>query len=117
MKVAIRWKAVTRSAAVEEHLRRRLRFAIGRFSGEVRSVRCWLEDVNGPRGGVDKRCAIELGGAFRSLRVEARDVDLYAAVDRAADAAGRSLARAADARRGAGRLRAIPLLPFPWARA
>jgi hypothetical protein len=104
MNVQIRWKAAARSRAVEEHLRRRLGFAVGRLSGHVTSVRVWLEDVNGPRGGVDKRCALELDGELGVRRVEVRDADFYTAVDRAADAAARSLARAADARR---RLRAM----------
>jgi hypothetical protein len=99
MNVQIRWKATDRSRAVEEHLRRRLRFALGRFGGRVTSVRAWLEDVNGPRGGLDKRCAIDLEGELGPRRVEVLDADFYTAVDRAADAAGRSLTRAADARR------------------
>ncbi len=99
MNVRIRWKAVTRSRAVEEHLARRLRFAIGRFADRVTAVRAWLEDVNGPRGGVDKRCAIEVDGKLGRRRAEVRDVDLYVAVDRAAGAVGRLLARAADVQR------------------
>ena len=99
MTVDIRWKAASRSPALEEHLERRLRFALGRFAPRVRRVRALLEDVNGPRGGVDKRCAIEIQAPGGSLRVEVRDSDFYVAVDRAADAAARKLARAEEARR------------------
>jgi hypothetical protein len=34
--------------------------ALGRFDHRVRTVRVWLEDVNGPRGGVDNRCRIDI---------------------------------------------------------
>lgn len=101
MNLQIRWRHATRSLAVEEHLVRRLRFALGRFAPRVATARVWLEDVNGPRGGVDKRCAIELNGALGYHRAEARDDDFHAAIDRAARAAARSLASAADAQRDA----------------
>jgi putative sigma-54 modulation protein len=107
MNVQIRWKSATRSRAVEAHLVRRLGFAVGRLSGGVASVRAWLEDVNGPRGGEDKRCAVELDGALGRRRVDVREVDFYVAIDRATGALARALARAADARLAArrGRLR------------
>jgi hypothetical protein len=41
-------------------LRERLKLALRRFSGEVTRVRVHLDDVNGPRGGQDKRCVLAL---------------------------------------------------------
>lgn len=38
----------------------RLRFVMRRISGLVARARLRLSDVNGPRGGVDKRCQVEL---------------------------------------------------------
>ena len=99
MNVRIHWKHLTRSHVLEEYLERRLRFAIGRFEDRVTAVRVWLEDVNGPRGGIDKRCAIEVDGALGLRRAEVCDADLRVAVDRAARALRGSIARAADARR------------------
>ena len=37
---------------------RRLSFALRRFKGHVRHVRMRLTDLNGPRHGVDARCAV-----------------------------------------------------------
>ena len=31
-----------------------------RFAPRIRSVQVWLEDVNGPRGGMDNRCRIDV---------------------------------------------------------
>lgn len=39
---------------------RRLRFVMRRFSWLVPRATVHLSDVNGPRGGVDKRCQLEL---------------------------------------------------------
>ena len=41
-------------------IRRILASALGRFTRRVRTIRVWLEDINGPRGGVDIRCRIEV---------------------------------------------------------
>ena len=52
----------TRGAELTDKLRyyveRRLRLATGRFEKQVGTVTVHLEDVNGPRGGVDKLCLI-----------------------------------------------------------
>lgn len=38
----------------------RVRFALRRLSGLVPRAKVQFSDVNGPRGGVDKRCQVEL---------------------------------------------------------
>ncbi len=38
--------------------KRLLRFSLSRFSGVVSRVKVRLYDVNGPKGGIDKRCRI-----------------------------------------------------------
>jgi putative sigma-54 modulation protein len=60
----------------------------------VRKVSIRLSDLNGPRGGEDKRCSIQVAvpGAADVL-IEDTEPDLYVAIDRAADRAGRTLAR------------------------
>ena len=101
------------SEALLAHARRRLDFALGRFTGSLRGVHLRFEDTNGPKGGTDKRCVIELDGDFGRRHFEAQDVDFYAAVDRAVDTAARAVARAASrARQMSGR---HPLVPFDHA--
>jgi hypothetical protein len=75
--------------------RRRLEFALGRFGGRIRSVTVRLGDVNGPRGGVDKRClvTIRLDASKRLVVIEDADADAVVAIDRAADRASRAVAR------------------------
>ncbi|WP_311222870.1 MULTISPECIES: HPF/RaiA family ribosome-associated protein [unclassified Acidovorax] len=46
--------------ALRELVDRRARFVLRRLSAQVPRADIQLDDVNGPRGGIDKRCQIEL---------------------------------------------------------
>lgn len=73
---------------------RRLGSALGRFASEIRRVDVKLADLNGPRGGIDKQCRVEVvfnhGG---SVRAEGTEEHLRDAIDLAAHRIGRRLAR------------------------
>ena len=49
-----------RGAEYRDLAERRVRFAIRRLTWLVPRAKVQLSDVNGPRGGVDKRCRVEL---------------------------------------------------------
>ncbi len=76
--------------------RHRLEFALGRFGTHVRSVTVRLADLNGPRGGVDKHCLVEirLNSPRRAIVIEDTDVDAEVAIGRVAERAARVVARA-----------------------
>ncbi len=97
MRIDVRLKDPSLSQDVKDHAIRRLQFALGRFGERIREVRVRLSDVNGTRGGVDKECRIDVRGE-RSLSVLVDDVDsdIRVAINRAADRAGRSIARALE---------------------
>ena len=79
---------------LREFVERRLNFAVGRFGSRVRSVSVRLSDVNGPRGGVDQHCGIRVNlGIDGLVLVEEQQCDIRAAIGRAAERAGRTLAR------------------------
>ncbi len=94
MQLQVSAKDVGLTAATRSHVARRIRFALGRFVDRVERVHVRLTDVNGPRGGVDKRCLIRtwLFG-LPTVVVEQTDATLHAAIDRSADRAGRTVAR------------------------
>lgn len=102
-------------AAFREHASRRLFFALRRFEDRVRRVTVRLEDLNGPKRGVDSRCAItaELTEG-RPLVVEATTAWPTASMTEAArrlnEAIRRDVAKARGSirrpRRNAGALRA-----------
>jgi ribosomal subunit interface protein len=85
--------------ALRRHVERRLHFDLARFQPLVRKIDVHLSDVNGPRGGHDKRCQVRVRlAAHADVVVEDIEADLYHAVDRAlgrsARAVGRRLGRA-----------------------
>jgi len=95
MRIAVRLgKHIPEDAALL--LRRRLEFALGRFSARLRQVSARITDVNGPRGGIDKSCVItlRLERTGPPIVIEDIDDDPMVAIDRAADRAGRTVARA-----------------------
>lgn len=49
-----------KAAEMREFAERRVRFSMRRLSWLVPKVKVHLSDINGPRGGVDKRCQVQL---------------------------------------------------------
>ncbi len=110
MKILIRSR-LRASAAVRAYVERRLHFSLGRFSQRVERAMVHLQDVNGPRGGEDKLCRIEVrlrpGG---SVFVEESGSAVLAAVAGAAERVGRAVSRAVERRREMGRFRTWALV-------
>lgn len=92
----------------------RVKFAMRRLSWLVPRARVLLADVNGPRGGVDKRCQLELktsaGGTvvITAMSTEWRDA-LDQALARAARVLTRRWQRARNHRAPGVRERAVAL--------
>ena len=100
MKIHIRGRNVELTEVLRARVERRLGFALSRFGERIGRVLLRFSDTSGYRGDVDKRCQIDVGLRPRSVRVEHTDVDLFVALDRAADRASRSVARALERERG-----------------
>jgi putative sigma-54 modulation protein len=107
MKIDVRCRGLETSDSFREHIRRRVHFQMSRFGGAVRSVVVRIGDINGPKGGADKRCQVTLRGSrLGPLNIEDLSADVYSALDtaleRAARAVGRAIERKRTARREAG---------------
>lgn len=94
MRLDIRGRHLTLTPALLDRVTRRLRFALGRFDRSVGRVAVRLGDDNGPRGGVDKSCRVQLRAAGRPIVIEELDPDMYVAIDHAAERVGRAVERA-----------------------
>lgn len=83
--------------SLRDYIERRLTFALDRFAPRVNRVLVRLHDLNGPRGGVDKRCTVEAhlvpSGA---VVVKAAGEDIEQAVGLAADRIGRRVRNELD---------------------
>ncbi len=84
----------TQAADLRELAERRVRFALRRLRWLVPRADVQMSDVNGPRGGIDKRCQVELrtDGAG-SVVVAAVAKDWRSALDSALGRAARLLLR------------------------
>ncbi|MFN9210664.1 MAG: HPF/RaiA family ribosome-associated protein [Betaproteobacteria bacterium] len=80
----------------------RARFVMRRLTWLLARVRVQLTDINGPRGGLDKRCRVELRAAGgESVVVSAVARDWRAAIDTALERAVQALLRTRQRRRHA----------------
>jgi putative sigma-54 modulation protein len=113
MEIELRSSNVAVSSALQEHTNHRITFATRRFADKIGRIVVRLVDLNGPRGGLDKRCRITAHLVpSGTILVEATEGNPYIAVSQAAlmldDAIARGMdrlrARAPSARRVARRL-------------
>jgi putative sigma-54 modulation protein len=108
----VRIHVVGRSVEIDDSLRgfveHRVLLALGRLSPGIHCAIVRLYDINGPRGGMDKKCRIQVRLRSRnSLVVEHTDSNLYAAISRAADRAGRAVVHAKERSSGHRRERVL----------
>ena len=74
------------------YIEQRLGVELGRFGEQIGRVRVKISGLNGARGGTKKSCRISADyGPFRRVAVQEVDLDLHAAIDRAAGRIGRLL--------------------------
>ena len=80
--------------ALRERVRRRMEFTLGARGEHIQRVTVRLSDINGPRGGKDMCCQIQVVlSQMHDVVIKDTQTDLYVAIDRAFSRAGRSVAR------------------------
>lgn len=108
MNVDIHGQGFAVTQALADHIRRRLGFVLARHSDRIQRVSVRVGDENGPRGGVDKFCRIQVHLIDAPVAaIEDVGTDLYTVIDRAADRVGRVVVKHID-RRHQGRREARP---------
>jgi len=80
------------TAEIREYAERRVNFALDRFR-DVRRVVVSLDDLNGPKGGMDKFCRIVAEFGFASVVVEETQMDWHGAIARATHRLSQQVAR------------------------
>lgn len=92
MKIEMQSRGIELTEHLKAYVDRRVRFALSRHSQHVRRIHVRLADLNGPRGGLDSRCQLEVFvHQGDPIIVEVQDMDAKLAVGRAARTASRRL--------------------------
>lgn len=83
---------ITLSEELRELIQRRASFALSRVASRLSRLELHLADVNGPRGGVDKRCGVLIHlDHGPALFIERTGEELPALIDRCLSSAGRAV--------------------------
>jgi putative sigma-54 modulation protein len=111
VKIQVRAVTIELDARTREEIEAIVRTALGRHERRIARAAVRVADLNGPRGGRDLSCLIDVSMRPRGrLYIEETDVDLRGAVGQAAEAASvavtRSLERIRDRHRRTGGVRA-----------
>ena len=94
MQIDIQARNFSLTDALRTHVRRRLGFALAGNADHIQRVVVRLSDINGPRGGADKCCHVQV--VLRHLPevvIQDTEADFTVAIYRALDRAGRTVAR------------------------
>lgn len=94
MRMYIQTQGFELTSAIDQHVRRQLAHNLAGSEENIIAVDVFLGDINGPRGGMDKKALVCVQLASRlSVRFEAVHGDLYRAVTVASRKAKRSVKR------------------------
>jgi len=110
MNIAIQSNGLILTESLRAYVHRRLETSLG--WALTRRLAVWLSDINGPRGGRDKRCKIQISlDHGKTIVIEDTEEDMYAAIDLAAERADRALARQLERSRSHNHAKAGTLAP------
>ena len=104
MKIDIQARDFSLTDSILTFIKDRLNLTLSSRFDQIQTIVVRLSDVNGPRGGNDKRCQIRISiPRLKEIVIDDVQSDLYVAIFRASDRASRTvnrrLARLQDKRR------------------
>ena len=97
MRIDIQATGFPLTAPLLDHTERRLLLALTRTSDRIKRVIVRLGDNNGPHGGEDKFCRMQVYlDHAQPVLIQDTGADLYAVIDRVTERAGRNVAKRVD---------------------
>lgn len=94
MNINVRFKGFPTSESLAEYITRRTHQHLSRFGHRISAVDARISDINGPRGGRDKRCQLTVHiPGLPTLQIEELHQSFIASVDAAVLRAARAVAR------------------------
>ena len=86
--------------AISAHVQRQINFNLANFESHITSVDVFLSDINGPRGGPDKKALVCVRLVSRStVTIERTRANLYTAITLASRQTKRTVSRALNKHR------------------
>ena len=104
MQIEIQAQNFSITQAMRAYIERRLGFALSKCYRHVKRIMVRLSDINGPRGGNDKRCHLEVILTGEAVVVVDTEADMYVAINSAASRAGRTVMHRLRRRRHISRI-------------
>ncbi|MCU7800372.1 MAG: HPF/RaiA family ribosome-associated protein [gamma proteobacterium symbiont of Lucinoma myriamae] len=97
MQIDIQTRKFSLTDALRSYAEQRLRSTLTCCDDFIQRVVMCLSDINGPRGGTDKHCHLQVVlKGLPDVIIEDTETNLYVAIDRATDRAGRTVVRKID---------------------
>ena len=94
MQINISSRKFTMTDALSAYAKKRLNFALDNKSEHIQKVNMRLSDINGTRGGTDKRCLLQIVlNGMPDIVIEDVQTNIYSAIDFACDRASRTVVR------------------------
>lgn len=93
MKIEIRQNLSQASQLLKDHAQKKILFALSRFGDRIRSITLRVMDINGPKGGLDKKCQVLLKLKNKTIVLEGVDQNYYTVVDTTIERLQRLVAR------------------------
>ena len=107
--IAIRSGVFRIDADLRETVETRVRQRLRRYARRISEVRVWLDDANGPRGGIDRTCRIQVElFSAGTATVESRAATVYAALAGAIEQTKTTIDRTLKRRRTRARFQRRP---------
>ena len=83
MRIQIHTQGFPLTEAIENRIQRQVEKGLARFEDDLVSLTAYLSDINGPRGGADKKVVMRASMAgLPPVSIATEHGDLYVAIDR-----------------------------------
>ena len=94
MQIDIQARSFTLTKSLREHVQQKIVSSLSCCEEHIQRVVIHLSDINGPRGGEDKHCHIQVVLAgLPDVIIEDTEEEMYAAIDLATSRAGHTVTR------------------------
>jgi ribosome-associated translation inhibitor RaiA len=94
MQIDIQAGSLSLNEDVRDSVKQRIIMRLARFQDNIHSIKVYIKDINGPKGGVDKECTVKVkANNLEEVVISSKAESWVNAVDRSTERAKSLLAR------------------------